>query len=176
MTNSHFGKRAPLAKFSISVETFDTSTFYTDMVNSAVQQVLGRPGYSENALQKQVREAVAVLVRERIDAAIAAEVEALVSKPIQKFDTFGNPVGAPVSVEEIVRLGAQQFLTEPVDRDGKPVRDSYTTKDSRIGWMVKKIVVQGLAKDIEEHAKAARAEVTKRAQQAAAAVIAGVKA
>ena len=165
----------PAAKFSVSVESFDTDGFYSAMVCAAVQNITGRAGYSDNALAKQIKETALLKITERLDAALDTTLDELLARPIQAFDTFGNPVGTAVYLEEIVKNGASTFLTEPVNSDGKPARDSYGTKKSRLAWAIERQVVNGLAKMVEDEAKAVRAEVAKRAKDAVAAVLAGVK-
>lgn len=169
-----FSEPGPKATFNISVESFDTSTFYQDVVRAVVDRILGK-NWSEAALEKRINEAVQDKVLERLDATIDKTVKALLTSPIQKYDTFGHPVGEPLSVETIVRNGTETYLTESVDSNGRPTRDNFGGRKTRLERIVEQNVVDGLSREIAEEAKKVRAEVVKRAQEAAAAVLAGVK-
>ena len=164
----------PKATFDVKVESFDTSTFYEDIVRAAVDRIVGSR-YPESALVKQINEAASALVSKKIDAAIASAIDDLVAKPIQKFDTFGKPVGVPLSVEEIVRAGADRFLTETVDREGRVSTSSYDTKHTRLEWLIERAVLNGLAKEMKTEADKVKTELLKRAGAAAAAVLTGAK-
>lgn len=164
----------PQAEFTVEVKSFDTSTFYTDIVNAAVERLLGA-SWSSSKLQRDIEARVQAKVDERLNAAVSEAVSSLLTKPIQKFDTYGHPVGEARSIEEIVRNGAETFLTETVDSNGRPTRDSYGTKHSRLEWLVQQNVVHGLSKEMKTEADKVRAALVQRASEAAAAVLAGVK-
>lgn len=164
----------PKATFNVQVQSFDTSTFYEDIVLAAVDRVVG-PCYPESALVKQINEAASALVAKKIDAAISSAIDDLVAKPIQKFDTFGKPVGVPLSVEEIVRAGADRFLTELVDREGRVSTSFYDQKHTRLEWLIERAVLNGLAKEMKTEADKVKSELLKRASAAAAAVLTGAK-
>ena len=162
----------PKATFEVKVESFDTSTFYEDIVAAAVKQVVG-PRYPEAALVKQIHEAAAAMISQRIDAAIASTIESLMTKPIQKFDTFGNPVGEALSIEDIVRNGADLLLTQRVDREGRVTSNSYDTKMTRVEWLVQQAVIANLSKEMKAEADKVKAALLQRASAAAAAVLTG---
>lgn len=164
----------PKATFSIRVESFDTSTFYEDVVRGAVDRIVG-PRYPESALVKKINEAAAALVEQKINDTISTAIDDLIAKPIQKYDTFGNPVGLPISVEEIVRVGADKFLTEIVDSEGRSTTSSFGMKYTRLEWLVHRAVVNDLAKEMKEEVYKVRGELLKRASEAAAAVLAGTR-
>jgi hypothetical protein len=164
-------------KLRLEVESLDTSGLYGDVVRSLAGTILARGAYSADGIQAAVLSEVDRVISAKLNEALDATIAGILSKPIQKFDVFGNAVGEPTSVEQIVEHGAGVFLHQLVDNDGKPATGhTYGTKKTRIEWLIEKHVIQGLAKELEPHAKLARQEVTKRAAEAAAAVIAGVKA
>lgn len=167
----------PPMKLRLEVESLDTSGLYGDVVSSLAKTILGRGAYSDGGIQKAVLAEVDRLISAKLTAALDETIANLLSKPIQKFDTYGNPVGEAIGVDAIVKNGAEVFLHQQVDSEGKPAQlNAYGTKQTRIEWLIQKHVVQGLAKEVEPYAKLARQEVSKRAAEAAAAVIAGVKA
>lgn len=169
-----FAEPGPKASFNVSVDSFDTGTFYQDILNTVVDRILGKH-WSENALERRINEAVTEKVLERLENTIGRTVDELLTKPIQKYDTFGKAVGEPLSVETIVRGGTEAFLTERVDSSGKPTRDNYSGNRTRIERLVEQHVVEGLSRDIAEEAKKVRVEVVRRAQDAAAAVLMNIK-
>lgn len=165
----------PKATFEVKVESFDTSSFYEDVVRAAADRIVGSR-YPENAIVKAIHQAAAETIEKRIDAAIASTIDKLLSDPIQKFDTFGKPVGEAMSVEEIVRAGADRLLTETVDREGRSAKNGYgTTYKTRLEWLVENAVLNNLAKDMKAEADKVRTALVQRASAAAAAVLAGVK-
>ena len=164
----------PRLSFDLKIESFNTSRFYDDVVNRAVEQMLGA-SWSPQKLAKDVQAAVQDKVLERLDAVLGDAVTTMLSKPIQQFDTFGEPVGKPISVEDIVRNGATGFLTEHVDRDGKPNRNSYGDKKTRLERLVEDSVNSSLQKEMKVEIDRVRAELINRAAEAAAAVLARIK-
>lgn len=171
-----YRERGPLASFEVRVESFDTSHFYADVVRAATDRIVGA-NYPTSTLVKAVREAADAMVSARINEVLTDTISELLKKPIQRYDTFGNPVGVPLSVEDIIRNGADTVLSEQVDSSGKPTNSAYTAnKKSRLEWVVQQAVVSGLERELHDAAKQVRAEVTAKATASVAALLAGVKA
>ena len=72
-------------------------------------------------------------------------------------------------------IGATSFLTEHVDRDGKPNRSSYGDKKTRLERIVEDSVNSSLQKEMKVEIDRVRAELINRAAEAAAAVLARIK-
>ena len=160
----------PRLSFDLKVDSFDTSRFYEDVVNRAVENFVGS-AWSPTELGRRVQAAVSEKVTERLNVVLEEAVAALLSKPIQKFDTLGNPVGVPTAVEDIIRDGATLFLSETVDRQGRATRDAYGDTKTRLAHIVEEKIVAGLRKEMEAEASKVRAELIRRASDAAAAVL-----
>lgn len=160
----------PRMSFDIRVESFDTSRFYADIVDRAVERMLGQ-SWQPSQIAKTVQGAVSAEVARRLDGILEEAVAGLLSKPIQKFDTFGSPVGDPISVESLIRDGATAFLTETVDSQGRASRDAFGDKKTRLARIVENAVITGLRKDMEQEAGRVREQLVKHASDAAAAVL-----
>lgn len=159
----------PPIKMQISMESLDTAGLYMDVVREMATRLLGE-GYPESALRKQVLEAVNAEVQRRLDAVLAERVEELLTKPIQKRDAFGNAEGPATNLLDIVASAGTLFLTETVDESGKPGRDAYSFNryKTRAEWLVSKVVLANLSKEIQAEAASIREGVVKRAKAAVA--------
>lgn len=144
------------------------------IVDQAVQVLLDSR-YSPSELRRDIEKAVSVQVTERLNAVIGDAVAEMLSKPIQRYDTFGEPEGEPLSIESIVRNGANAYMTEKVDSNGKPTRDSFGSPKSRIERLIEEAVINGLSRDLKTEADRVKAELVKRASEAAAAIFAKIK-
>lgn len=145
-----------------------------NIVDQAVQMLLDSR-YSPTELRRDIEKAVSAQVTERLNNVIGEAVADMLSKPIQRYDTFGKAKGEPLSLESIVRNGANTYMTEKVDSYGKPTRDSFGSPKSRIERLIEEAVVTGLARDMKVEAEKVRAEVVKRANAAAAEILTRIK-
>lgn len=152
----------------------DDDRVRNEIVEHAVSVLLDSR-YSPTELRREIEKVMSARVVERLNETISLTVDEMLSKPIQRYDTFGNAAGEPLSIESIVRNGANAYMTENVDSQGKPSTSGWGTAKSRIEWLIESSVLNNLARDLKTEADRVRVELVKRASEAAAAVFAKLK-
>lgn len=148
------------------------------IMEQVIQEIADRlmNQYGTAALAAVVKKAVDADIQTRLDETILVHTQNIISKPIQRFDTFGQPVGTPLSLEEIVRSGAERYLTEMTKHDGTISTSNYdTNRKPRLMWAVERVAIEGLAAHINTEAKAIKAELQKKATAAAAQLLTQIK-
>ena len=131
--------------------------------------------YGAESLITKVKKLVDLTVQDRLEGVISNAVAQALSTPIQRYDTFGNKVESPMSLEEIVRAGADRYLKELTKHDGTVSTSNYDTRKPRIMWALEQHAIKGLDAEIKEHAKAIKADLTKKATLAAAQLLTQIK-
>lgn len=149
----------------------------TRVEEQVIQELTDRllPGYSSDSLRTLVKKAMDQTVLERLNKVLEQQARDLLSRPIQKYDTFGNKVGEPVSIEMIIQSGANIYLTELVDSNGKPSNSQYETRKTRLQWVLERVAIDGLSKEIKAEAETLKLELQKKATAAAAQLITQIK-
>lgn len=131
--------------------------------------------YSESKLAQTVKKAMDAEILRQLDKVIEQHVESMLSRPIQTYDAFGSPVGKPLSLSDVLRSGADTYLTQLVKSDGTPSNSQYDTRKTRLHWTVEKVTIEGLNKHIQDEAKTLKLELQKKATAAAAQLITQIK-
>ena len=96
------------------------------IVNAAAQQLVGRYGGTAT-LQKQVETKCIEQVAAKADAALAKVTSEIIDQPLTP--GFGDK--KPVTMREFIGLTGREYLTEKVDRDGKPYMGGWGSGDAR---------------------------------------------
>lgn len=123
--------------------------------------------------------AVAVgAINKAVEGKIAERLEVLISKPIQKTDTYGNPVGEPTSFDAMIGEAVDRALTSHVDLYGKPkpYGSSKGMHDLTLfEYALRRVALEGLDKEVRAAARKvnqdAKAAVAKEVAKAIAATI-----
>lgn len=149
----------------------------TRVEEQMIQEIADRllQTYSETKLTQAVKKAMDAEVLRRLDKVIEEQVQDMLSRPIQTYDTFGKPVGNPLSLSDVFRTGADTYLTQLVKSDGTPSNSQYDTRKTRLHWVVENVALEGLNKHIQDAAKTLRLELQKKATAAAAQLITQIK-
>lgn len=148
------------------------------IMEQVIQEIADRlmNQYGADSLTKLVKKAVDADIQARLDETILLHMQSVISKPIQRFDTFGQPVGTPLSLEEIMRSGAERYLTEMTKSDGTISTSQFdTNRKPRLMWAVERVAIEGLAAHINTEAKAIKAELQKKATAAAAQLLTQIR-
>lgn len=139
------------------------------------QRLINSPYYGKTELQALVMKAIDTAIMDQLKNVIAEEVARMFHRPIQRYSTFGEPEGTPISLADLMREGAQQFLTESVNEQGKRSGSQYEKRMSRLEWITKEVAIAQLDKAVKEHATQINAELKKKATLAAAELLAKLK-
>ncbi len=153
--------------FTEDGDEYETGTGKTvaDLVaDRIVDRAVNREGWQR--LADQVREIRAEVIRELV----RPQIEAAIAKPVQKTNSYGDKVGEPVTLTELIIDEARKALRAPADsynRGGETV----------IGKAVAEAVKKAFAAEIAAEVAKARALVSDEiGKHVAAAVQAGLKA
>lgn len=149
----------------------------TRVEEHVIQEIADRllQGYSEAKLAQTVKKVMDTEILFRLDKVIEEHVQDMLSRPIQTYDTFGSPVGKPLSLSDVLRAGADTYLTQLVKSDGVPSNSQYDTRKTRLQWVVEKVAMEGLSKYVQNEAKSLKLELQKKATAAAAQLITQIK-
>lgn len=108
----------------------------------------------------EVTKAAKVAVEKQIAEAINIQVikitEELLSGEFDITDRWGDKVVSKTTVKGELKKSLDAFLTERVDKEGRPVKDSYGTYDTRMNWLIKKNYTDqfdGLKKEVDALSK-----------------------
>lgn len=116
-----------------------------------------------------LRKRVDDITKEQIAEAIQPLIREAIENPFRKTNTFGEPVGEPVTLREVIVEQARKTMSEPVDRNR---REKGSWLDDHIRTTVQAVVKDELAPVIAE----AKAEVlTKIGAAASDMIVAAVK-
>jgi hypothetical protein len=123
-------------------------------------------GSGYQGLLTQVREIRAEVIRE----AVRPQVEEAIAAPVQKTNSYGDPIGEPTSLRDLIVAEARKAVNEPADR--------YSSRGgSFLQQAIEKAVKDALADEIKSAVEAARKGVAGEiGKTVAAAVDAGLKA
>lgn len=97
--------------------------------------------------------------REVIRDRVTKEVEKAFAEPIQKTNSYGEPVGQAVTLRELIMAEVQAFFTKGVarDRNGNYSEPGYRDKGRpRAGWIITDIVNETAGKDVAKMVAAER--------------------
>jgi len=118
--------------------------------------------YGSAAIKAEVAERFSELVREMVDDVARAEIQSAMQTPRQRTDEFGNPVGEPLSFQQMIAAQVAAWQAETVDRhDGKPKKsDSYNRSHiiPRSEYLVRQVGVHEFEKLAKEEVAKVRAE------------------
>lgn len=138
---------------------------------STLRQIADSAAY---AAASTIERRIDKIIAKQIDGILNAKLEALVgdrataiveewlTKPRQRFDTWGTPIaGIATSLADVIPSTVESYLNAKVDTDG---RGYSSGKASRLDWIVGKIVREPLDVEI----KTAASKVSEMAKKVVA--------
>jgi len=145
--------------------TIDGQATIADLVAAQITERLSKED-AWGGLRKRASEIRAEAIRE----AVRPQIEEAIAKPIQKTNSYGEPVGEPTTLRELIIDEARKAVNEPVD---KYARD----KGTFLTQAVKREIQAALSAEIADAVKQARQQVADEiGQQVTAAVAAAMRA
>lgn len=116
-------------------------------------------------LRERVRDIRAEMIRE----AVRPSIEEAISAPLRKTDGFGEPMGGPTTLKQIIVDEARKMLSKPASTD-------YRSSQTVVQKIVAEEVKQAFVAEIKDAVKQAREQVAGEiGQQVASAVSAAMK-
>lgn len=119
----------------------DPEKLQEQIVEAAVERLLRGDEYFEAEIERRVSKQIATaldeIVAQKFDLVVLPMLtERVDSLVLQKTNEWGEKRGEAVTFVEYLTQRALEYMTENVDRDGKPTRDRYGTVQTRIAHMV----------------------------------------
>lgn len=137
------------ASFKVNIPTQD------QIVSEVARQIIQRMDYkTKNDMERMV----SARIQEGVDAMIAEScgeaLKAIMTRPMQPTDSFGNPLGAPTTLEGFIAARAATWANETTESNGTPKqKDNYNTVHPRINWLLGQIVHRELKIAVETETK-----------------------
>lgn len=121
-------------EFHVSMRSYTLRDMEGLIIDAAARQIVGRHGESE--IRRSVEEKALQLISEKAGAVLSGVTAEIIDQPLTP--SFGDK--RPVTMREFLGLYGREFLSERVDRDGKPTKatDGWGRPNSlsRMEWLV----------------------------------------
>lgn len=124
------------------------------VVEAAARQII-RSDRFDDEVRRKVERRVEEVIDERVQASVSALVDEAITTPIQRRHPWGDEIGEPIMVREIVREHVEAFFK------ASPRRDSYGSqgRENGVAEMIQNFTRDALGKELQEEVKAARKKV-----------------
>jgi len=131
------------------------------IINAIVAQLADR---LYGTVQEQLSQQVGARLNERIDELL----DDFMNQPVIQTDRWGDRQAEYESVREMLKTQFDAFMTQPVDRDGKPIGHGcgHSTQ-TRVDWLVNKDIVRLFSTLQESMYRQFEAEIQKTKNAAA---------
>lgn len=137
-------------EFHVQMRGYTLTDMENLIVSAAARQLLG--ANNSTKLAKDIQDRCVEITRKHADEALSKVTAEIIDQPIMP--SFGSK--EPVTMREFIGLCGREYLTEWVDRSGRPSNDHWATgRTSRAAF----IAQQHLEKTFEKEIKAATAAV-----------------
>ena len=106
-------------------------------------------------LIEPIKECLEELIHERvfeiIDESVGQILAGVIENPIQKTNSWGEPVGGTMTLREVILKQGIEWFNQPVDYQGKPV-GRCDKGEPRANHIAKKVIDEHIMKDIKKEA------------------------
>lgn len=156
-------------EFHVSLRDYTLSDMENLIVEAAAHIIVGRSSSTKLAMdiEAKVIEKTTALA----DKALSSVAAEIIDQPM--LPSFGSK--EPVTMREFIGLCGREYLSQRVDRDGKPSTSGYSTF-SRMELIVGKLLDTRFKNEIERATNAAISEIQKSVENKCDALIAKEKA
>ena len=121
-------------EFHVSMRSYTLRDMEGLIIDAAARQIVGRHGETE--IRRSVEEKALQLISEKAAVVLSGVTAEIIDQPLTP--SFGDK--QPVTMREFLGLYGREFLSERVDRDGKPTKASdgwgRPHSLSRMEWLV----------------------------------------
>lgn len=144
-------------EFHVSMRDYTQRDMEDLIVAAAAQMIVGR--HNDRAMAKAIEAKALEMINARATEALGKVTSEIIDQPL----TPNFAGGKPVTMREFLSLYGREFLTQRVDRDGKPVQgngwSSYS--QTRIEQLAQRYLDSKFKSEIEKATNAAVAEIRK---------------
>lgn len=112
--------------------------------------------------ERAAKEAIRTQVAATIDNQIIKITEELLAGEFDVTDRWGEVKVHQTTVKKELKKELDAFLTQKVDKDGRPQPDGYGSYDTRINWLIQRTLLDkytGLKKEVEQVSAKIQAEL-----------------
>lgn len=161
----------PGISFHVQMQGYTKSAMDGLIVEAAAQLIVGR--HNKNEIAKAIEAKCIELLTAKADAALQGVTAAIIDQPLTP--NFGDK--KPVTMREFIGLTGREYLTERVDRDGKPSSGGWGSSTfTRIELLVSQFMERKFKTEIEKATSAAIREVQDAIKASHAALLEAEKA
>jgi hypothetical protein len=146
--------------------TLDLSDWHEDVTmkeieNKVVAELTGR---LKEQVATVVRETVVSLADAEFKKIAKSELEKVLTKGFKKTNEYGEPIGSETSIREMLLAQFKEYISEPVDSEGR--RESYSRNGSltRSQYIINKMAHGPLMDAVQETVKKIGEEAKKQIQ------------
>lgn len=158
-----------MAKFNITVELDWIDEEYNldeeikeTIINGVVEKVRERlVAQVDNECNNRINNQLASIER-AVSEKLNSIMDAFFDEPRDVTDKYGDVIKKGVTVRETLKKACDDFLTQPLDQNGKPTKNGW---DEKYKTRVDYIVAKSINYDMESAIKRAIEEVTKNLKQ-----------
>lgn len=139
-------------------------------VSTAIAQRIKGDAYAHirDMAKSQVEKVMQEIVNDKVGELV---VEALQSG-VQKTNTFGDPIGEPISLKQMLLNSTNKFLSEMVDSSGRSGHSSYGTTKTKFQWIIDNAVDHEFRSQLKKHIDEARKAVNENMKAEAKKILA----
>lgn len=139
---------------SLKIELSLTDYSESSIMDRVVEVLTDR---LQRNIEKQVHDRMRKVIDDVLQAKAEASVAEYLTKPMQKTNHYGEPVGAPITMTEMVASKFEEHMKEHVDTRGQK-QDAYNSGkgEKRLDWIVKQICGDKLEDAVRVTVKEAR--------------------
>lgn len=147
----------PAAKieFHVQMRSWTLNDMESLIIDAAAKQLVGRHA-GDGDLSKAVQDAAIKAITERADKKLEAVSAEILDQPMMP--TWNGK--EPVTLRDFIGLYAKDYLTQVVDREGKPTTSGWGSNgQQRIVWIVERALDRKFKSEIEAATNKAIVEV-----------------
>lgn len=123
------------------------------VVDAAARQIIRSDSF-DREVKALVRKRTEEIVNERVESAVGDLVAEAIKTPIQRRHPWGDRIGEPITVREIIRENVEKFFKAPARND------SYSRNgENGVAEMIQNFTREALGKELKAEVDAARKEV-----------------
>lgn len=141
-------------EFHVSMRDYTFDDMEELIVNAAAKLIVGR--HNERELAKQIEAKCIELTAARVNEKLSTITAEIVDQPL--IPSFGKDK-APITMREFIGLTGREYLMERVDSSGNKSTDSWGRTETRMEYLVSRMMAGKFKSEIEAATNAVMREI-----------------